>query len=52
LIFILTTILRGKLIQDISIELQKVRGILNLMPFDFFENNKDKVEKLIQDLKE
>jgi len=47
LIFLLVTLLRSKLIKDISIELQRVRGMMNLMPFDFFENNKEKVEKLI-----
>ncbi|TNV87946.1 hypothetical protein FGO68_gene6125 [Halteria grandinella] len=45
-------ILRQKLINIMKAEVFQSRGILNLIPEEFFEENRDSVEKLIKTLKD
>jgi len=51
-VIVLVTMVRGKLIQTMCDELRRIKGILNLMPFKFFENNKELVDNLIRQLKD
>ena len=44
--------LRGKLIAAMKQDMFQSRGILNLIPDAFFEENRDAVERLIQKLKD
>jgi hypothetical protein len=45
-------ILREKLIDIMKNEVFQSRGILNLIPEEFFEENRDSVETLIKTLKD
>lgn len=49
---VILLILRGKLIHTMKEDIFQSRGILNLIPDTFFEQNRDKVEKLIKKLKD
>lgn len=49
---VILLILRGKLIHTMKEDVFQSRGILNLIPDTFFEQNRDKVEKLIKKLKD
>lgn len=49
---VILLILRGKLIHTMKEDVFQSRGILNLIPDEFFEKNRDKVEKLIKKLKD
>jgi hypothetical protein len=44
--------LRENLIRHMCEDVFKIRGILNLIPDSFFEQNRTKVEKLIRNLKD
>ncbi len=48
---IILLFLRGRLIEMMKEDVFQSRGILNLIPDDFFEQNRENVEKLITKLK-
>ena len=49
---VILVLLRDRLIETMKEDIFQSRGILNLIPDTFFEQNRDKVEKLIKKLKD
>ncbi|TNV72435.1 hypothetical protein FGO68_gene10415 [Halteria grandinella] len=49
---VLTFVLRGLVISVMKEDVFKSRGILNLIPEELFEENREQVEKLIKKLKD
>lgn len=49
---IILVYMRSKLIEIMREDVFQSRGILNLIPEDFFDDNKDSVQKLIKKLKD
>jgi hypothetical protein len=49
---IVLTVIREKIISKLKNDIFKSRGILNLIPDNFFETNRNRVENLIKKLKD
>jgi hypothetical protein len=49
---IVLIVVREKIISKLKNEIFKSRGILNLIPDNFFETNRNRVENLIKKLKD